>query len=316
MPAFPTTIARRAQRLARTLPLLFLAGCAWLVGARPLRDIRPGGTIWAHMAFGGRTRSFVLHLPPAASRGPVPLLLAFHGYRGSGAVLRESSGMDAQADRHGIAVAYLDGTGPLNVMGLAWNAGTCCGRAQADDVDDVGFAAAVVDRLAERGLVDRGRVWAAGFSNGGMLALKLACERADLVRGAVDVAGSMPDMPCDPSRHVKVMLIEGSDDDELRHDLRTLRRQVRYFPFAASFASAFRFWRDHAGCTGPTLVTAAPKTIVRTATECAPDGGAALVTVRGHPHAWPGGGRTWPLAPEPAPQWDASARLLDFLLGD
>src|SRR5689334_2907839 len=155
----PTTVRRHAQRLALLLPLL-LGGCTWLLGARPLRDAVPGTTTWQRMELGGRTRRFVLHVPPAAARGPVPLVLAFHGYRGNGAVLRESSGMDDAADRRGVAVAYLDGTGPLGVVGLAWNAGTCCGRAQSDDVDDVAFSAAVVDRLASRGLVDRTRVWA------------------------------------------------------------------------------------------------------------------------------------------------------------
>src|SRR5205085_5004850 len=99
-------------------------------------------------------------------------------------------------DRLGVAVAYLNGTGKLRYAGLTWNAATCCGSAERRRINDVKFARAVVDTLARTLPVDSTRVFATGFSAGGMMALLLACERHPLIVGAADVAGAMPDTTC------------------------------------------------------------------------------------------------------------------------
>ncbi len=74
------------------------------------------------------------------------------------------------AAAQGIAVAYPDG------IGGSWNAGGCCGQAEADDLDDVGFILALVDELVASYSIDPDRVYLTGFSNGGLLAYRLACE--------------------------------------------------------------------------------------------------------------------------------------------
>ena len=131
-------MTRRREALGAAAALaavLLAASCAPLVGARPLSAARPGETTFHRIRAGGRERSFLLHLPPGFAphaRRPAPLLLAFHGYQASANVLEESSGLDAVADRHGWAVVYPNGTGPLRFTGLAWNAITCCGAAPGE----------------------------------------------------------------------------------------------------------------------------------------------------------------------------------------
>jgi polyhydroxybutyrate depolymerase len=291
---------------------LALSGCAMLAGVRPLSTARAGSTSFHSLRVDGRTRRFLLHLPPAAATQRVPLVLAFHGHHGNGAVLRAQSHLDAIADRLGFAVAYPDGTGRFGYLGLSWNAGTCCGSAHTDSVDDLTFTDSLIAALGRSTAVDVSRVFATGFSVGGMLALRLACERAATFLAVADVQGAMPDVACTPSRPVAVLLIQGGDDDELRFDLQTLPRPAGY-PFAHSLEHAFAFWSHVNACTAEGAARDSQPAAVRLrATDCPQGRAVELMTVAGHPHAWPGGDRTWRLAPRPAAALDASRTVLEF----
>ena len=81
--------------------------------------------------------------------------------------------------------------------------------------DDVGFLLATIDKLVADGLVDKNRVYAAGISNGGMMAQRLACEQADRLAGIATVAGGLPSglaAVCKPARPLPVMVIHGTED--------------------------------------------------------------------------------------------------------
>ncbi len=297
---------------AATLGTLALAGCARLVGVRPLTTARPGSTSYHELHVGGRTRRFLLHLPPAAASQRVPLVLAFHGHHGNGAVLQGQSHLDAVADRFGFAIAYPDGTGRFGYLGLSWNAGTCCGNAHTDSIDDVAFTDSLIATTGRTLAVDVTRVFAVGFSAGGMLALRLACERANEFLAVADIQGAMPDVPCTPARSVAVMLVQGAEDDELRYDLRTLRRPQGH-SFAHSLEQSLAFWARSNGCRPGAVVTDSQPEAKRTRAIGCGDGNAVeLVTVARHPHAWPGGDRTWWFAPRPAQGIDASELVLEF----
>jgi len=294
------------------LSVCILTACATLFGVRPLTTARAGGTSYHELRVDGRARRFLLHLPPVASSQRVPLVLAFHGHHGNGAVLQDQSHLDAVADRLGFAIAYPDGTGRFGYLGLSWNVGTCCGNAHTDSVDDVAFADSLIAVTGRTLPVDVTRVFAAGFSAGGMLALRLACDRATQFLAVADVQGTMPDVACRPARAVSVLLVQGADDDELRDDLRMLRRPQGH-SFAHSLEQALAFWSRSNGCLPGSVVTDSQPVTKRTRATGCPSGNAVeLVTVAGHPHAWPGGSRTWLFAPRPAAGVDASRIVLEF----
>ena len=160
---------------------------------------------------GGRDRNYLLHVPPQGAPGAArPVLLVFHGGGGYAASIQRYSRFDAIADREGFLAVYPSGTGSLRRRLLAWNAGTCCGLAADQQVDDVGFALAVLADLARRTPVDSTRVYATGHSNGAMMAYRLAIATGRVAAVGVVAGGVVTDFT--PPRPIPVLHIHSVDD--------------------------------------------------------------------------------------------------------
>jgi polyhydroxybutyrate depolymerase len=166
----------------------------------------------------GRRRSYRVHVPGVVL-SPAPVLLAFHGGGGNARGFQAYAELDRVADREGFVVVYPNGTGPIPGRLLTWNAGDgCCGYARQNDVDDVGFAAALVDDLAARIRVDRSRVYATGHSNGGILAHRIAAERPRLLAAIAPVAGALDLARFAPLTSVPVLHLHSVDDPRALYD--------------------------------------------------------------------------------------------------
>ncbi|MCK9895529.1 PHB depolymerase family esterase [Frankia sp. AgB32] len=150
-------------------------------------------------------RTYELHtevrLSPQFRGTARPLVIMLHGLRNTAETLRQATGADAFADGHGFAVAY--GIG----VHEAWNAGGCCGGAATDDV---AYVRQIVADVARYTPVDRDRVYVWGFSNGGMLAARIACDAPDLV-AAVGMVGGQALVSC-PTVPVRMLHIHGTAD--------------------------------------------------------------------------------------------------------
>ncbi|WP_198318931.1 alpha/beta hydrolase family esterase [Azotobacter chroococcum] len=141
----------------------------------------------------GLLRTYRLHVPASYSAArPTPLLVALHGGGGSmdHQVDDARYGLIGKSEREGFILVFPNGFSRLRSGKLAtWNAGECCGAARDRQVDDVGFIRQVVAKVARQMTIDRHRIYAAGMSNGGMMAYRLACEMADVFRAVASVAG-------------------------------------------------------------------------------------------------------------------------------
>ena len=169
------------------------------------------------LVHGGRERRYRVHVPHGGS-GARPVMLAFHGGGGNAAQLQRSAGLDRVADREGFLAVYPDGTGPVSGRLLTWNAGSCCGRAVLERVNDVAFVRALVADLARRAVVDSSRIYATGHSNGAMMAYRLAVEAGDLVAAIVPVGGGMVVAEFRPSRPIPLLHIHSVDDPRALYD--------------------------------------------------------------------------------------------------
>ncbi|MFI2411548.1 alpha/beta hydrolase family esterase [Streptomyces sp. NPDC018947] len=154
----------------------------------------------------GRTRTYLLHRPDAD--GPRPLVVAFHGRGSDAAGLREQSRLEKAAGRRGMIVAYPEG------IDHGWGAGTRKTGQRPDPGLDVRFTEALIEHLVRTEGADPRRVYVAGFSNGGSMALRFAAERPGLLAGAASVSGQLPAgaAAVRPAGPVPVMVVYGADD--------------------------------------------------------------------------------------------------------
>src|SRR5690606_16542897 len=145
-------------------------------------------------------------------------VMALHG-GGGGALYQaddDNYGLITKSEQAGFIAVFPNGISSARSGLLAtWNAGHCCGRARDENVDDVGFLKAVIADLGGRLRIDATRVHAAGMSNGGMMAYRLACEAADVFRGIAAVAGTDNTRNCQPGERTPVLHIHARNDDRV-----------------------------------------------------------------------------------------------------
>ncbi|MFE6845493.1 alpha/beta hydrolase family esterase [Streptomyces sp. NPDC057686] len=156
----------------------------------------------------GGTREYLLHRPAAAGGGPRPLLIAFHGRGADAEHLRRQSGLDRAAESRGMLLVYPE------ARGKAWGASTAPTPERPDPDADVRFTEALIAGLVRTGRADPHRVYVAGFSNGGSMALRMAAQRPDLVAGAAAVSGELPtgSAAVKPTGPVPVLIVYGAED--------------------------------------------------------------------------------------------------------
>lgn len=159
----------------------------------------------------GETREFRVHVPPGYdATKPVALVIALHGYTQNIDDFMFITHYAEVVDKRGMIVVFPKGKAPVGVPG--WNAGSCCGSAQSQNTPDVQFMRDMVARIEEDYCIDPKRIFASGFSNGGMLSHRLACEFSERIAAIGAVSGTMAIDPCIPKRPVPVLHIHGTSD--------------------------------------------------------------------------------------------------------
>jgi polyhydroxybutyrate depolymerase len=293
------------SRIAAALVVL-----AALAGAASAADVERG------VAVGGVTRSYLLHVPAGAPPdAPLALVLVLHGAGSNAWAVREQTGFAEEADWRGFAVAFPNGSsGEPSRLGappsLVWNAGDCCGFAAERGVDDVSFLREVIEDVARVAPIDRKRVFAAGMSNGGMMAYRLACEASDSFAAIGVVAGALVAPECGPVEPVSVIHLHGSEDSVV--PLAGGRGRPDPPGFYPPAASAFAFWRGANGCDSRESASIPHHGFRLTrAVGCEEGAGVEFYEVAGGKHSWPGGSRPSLILPPSGPL-AATSLIADF----
>ncbi len=226
------------------------------------------------MAFGGLNRSYRVY-QPAGLAAAAPLVVMLHGVTGNGEQAENSYGWDPLADSAKFVVAYPDG------IGRTWNGHGCCGKAMRENIDDVGFISTMVGQISAGLPIDKSRVYAAGFSNGGIMSYTLACNTGIFAAIGPDSATMLD--ACAAPHPTSVIHIHGTADRLVPYD----GGKGTSFVNGPSIADVNAFWRNVDHC-GPTDI--ATNALVTTSTAaCADNRSVVLITIDGGKHQWPGG---------------------------
>lgn len=155
-------------------------------------------------------RTFLVHVPPSqrrwARRGR-PVVLAFHGLGSNSQQMAEISKLSDKSDREGFIVVYPQGRGVVPT----WNT-AIVGSAKRRVSDDVYFVERILVTIAGLAKIDSRRVYATGFSNGGLFAHKLACEMSGSIAAIATVAGINAEDACPARRPMPVLAFHGMSD--------------------------------------------------------------------------------------------------------
>ena len=150
-------------------------------------------------------RSAWVHLPSDSSGDQkLPLVLVFHGGHTSGLAMVPQ--WKEYFDR-GIILAFPNGQ-KTDPSYSGWY------PVSGDVKEHIPFIHALVDDLTTRHPADKDRVFAAGFSDGGQMVMRLACH-SDYFRGFAVVAASLFENTregCAPKRQVPMMFVFGTSD--------------------------------------------------------------------------------------------------------
>jgi polyhydroxybutyrate depolymerase len=169
------------------------------------------------------------------------MLIALHGGGGDDDFQADDSKykLISKSEAAGFIAVFPNGYSrfPGGIL-ATWNAGSCCGAAQKNNVDDVGFIREVIHRVERQASIDPKRVFAAGMSNGAMMSWRLACEAPE-VRAIAPVEGTDNTATCKPPHPVAVIEFHAADDPnvaalELGRRTRTSPRSRRHKPSGSS----------------------------------------------------------------------------------
>ncbi len=265
------------MRLTVALLLLPLLIVAILGGAFLIRNRNNGSIV-----VDGEERKYLVHVPHGYDRTrAVPLVISMHGAGGWPAQQMRMTRWNRLADRDGFIVVYPSGKDTAGPR--IWR------------TSDVEYINQLIDRLERDYNVDRARVYANGFSNGGGMTFVLSCTISDRL-AAVGMAGAAQPLPwrwCRDTHPIPMIAIHGTDDRFAPYQggQSPIMPDGHPFPNIPVWVSK---WATRNRCAPDPLSSRVAAEVTRTTfTACAAD--VVFYTVAGGGHQWFGG--------RPLPEW-------------
>jgi polyhydroxybutyrate depolymerase len=235
----------------------------------------------------GLCRRFLIRLPSHLPARPMPLLIALHGAGGTSTGMEQLSKFSEYVDRHEFAVVFPNGENKI------WNDGR--GYSQ---VDDVGFILALIKEVSSQVSIDATRIFVSGFSNGGMMAFRLASEASSTFAGLATVGSNLPENLLSSfghSKNFRVVMINGEDDPIVPYAGGRIEKpgSVALDGEILSFPETHRYWVQRLGLRfapyNITYIHGVDGTLAQIANRSNEGNILQSILIKGAGHTWPGG---------------------------
>ena len=201
-----------------------------------------------NFTFDGINREYICYVPSSYDPlNPVPLVISLHGL-GDNMNNFSGIGMNYVADTANFIVvtpeAIVDGL----LGSTAWNSGASyLGFTLNSNVDDLAFINALIDTISTNYSIDQSRVYACGFSMGGFMAQRLACELNNRVAAIASVAGTIGGaLTCTPNKAVSVCHFHGTSDATINYTGNQ---------YGTDAEETVNFWVSNNNCNPSNVVT-------------------------------------------------------------
>lgn len=231
-PPHASPLRRQLTVLVATVLLSLSGGCGRNTGsaatAPPLMTAPyPVGLTDHTLSVAGVARQYRVHVPAGLSGTPRAVVFVLHGGGGAGMDVANAgahplSVFRTVADRERIVVVYPGGL-PATDGQVGW---VDCRRDNriAGTADDVGFLAALIERVRTSYGMPGTSVFMAGGSNGAMMAHAFAMARPGLVAAVATSGGSLAADPLPgacatgPTVPTAILMVHGSADPQMPFD--------------------------------------------------------------------------------------------------
>ncbi len=229
----------------------------------------------------GVNRTFVYYTPSSWSPSvEMPLLIVMHGLTQTGNGLMNITDFNAIAEANSFIVCYPDG------INNAWNANM---NLTVSTADDMGFIETLATYFQTNFNTNPLKQYLCGFSNGGFMSHKIACESSMCFAAIATVSGNMSDTTyanCNPQFSPAVLHIHGTADLVVPYNGGS--------GTGVSVDQTMEKWRSFLGCnTSPNIVDmpntnlidlSLPQRIIYS--NCTSP--LELIKITGGGHQWPG----------------------------
>ena len=164
----------------------------------------------------GINREYVLFIPNSYDgTSAVPVLFNLHGFGDNASDYMNNADMRAVAESDTFILVYPQGS--CSDGSSHWN--PCpTGGDNKSTADDVGFVESMISEISSQYNVDMERIYAAGYSNGGMMAYGLANYKSDLIAAVASVSGAMLDCIGSTSHPIPLIHLHGTSDGVLPYN--------------------------------------------------------------------------------------------------
>jgi polyhydroxybutyrate depolymerase len=158
----------------------------------------------------GTRREYELYIPDSYDESSTaPLMLNFHGFGGSASNHMINADFRALAESDAFILVYPQGS--CSEGSPHWN--PCpVGGDNKSTADDLGFVEAIIGDISSKYNLDMERIYAAGYSNGAMMAYGLANYKSDLIAAVASVSGAMLNCTGPISHPMPVVHLHGTSD--------------------------------------------------------------------------------------------------------
>jgi polyhydroxybutyrate depolymerase len=170
-------------------------------------------------------RRYAIYIPNGVQNQEVPLIFELHG---GGVYIEDMTGQSGYktpyklwmqvADTAKFIVVYPEGLNGAYGKPTWQDCRADC--FVSSFADDTGFIEKLIDVISDKYSINQRRIYVSGTSNGGLMALRLAVEKADKFAAVASVAAAMPaqsscGMPVNP---LPVLFMNGTDDNHLPYN--------------------------------------------------------------------------------------------------
>lgn len=238
----------------------------------------------------------MVHFPPDFNTSTQrALVLNLHGGSGNMVTAQGFSLMNPVSDQNNFIVAWPQGYG-IAPPGFSWADGRNTSADQAG-IDDVGFIDKLIDTLIARYNVDTSRIYICGFSNGGFMVQRIACQLTNRFAAMASLGASMDTVlhqTCNPSKPVPMAFFNGTADPAMPYGGGPMQNP-QVIP-VVPVDTTVRFWVSRNNCQTANPVFNFPNTFTTdnstaelyTFTDCDCTADVKFYKLINGGHTWPG----------------------------